>query len=448
MRLHALMLTLFVGLPGWAQDNVSTFTLDNGLEAVVIQDTRAPVVVHMLWYHVGSADEPAGKSGIAHYLEHLMFKGTDDVGPGDFSRIVEANGGSHNAFTSFDYTGYFQRVAAERLELMMEMEADRMRDLRLDRDDFATERDVVLEERAQRTDSNPDALFREQMRAAQFLNHPYGRPIIGWRHEISDLTLQDALDFYDIHYAPNNAVLIVAGDVTVEAVKGLAEKHYGPIAPTENLPKRLRPTEPAQLAARRLVMEDERVANPYVIRSYLAPRRKQGDQREAAALSLLSALIGGSNTTSLMAQLLEHQTPPRAVYSSAFYDTLSYDDGLFSLVVVPTPDRSLSEAEADMDTVLQTFLQDGVNSDKLERLKAQIRASQIYGRDSLMGQAQRYGRALTAGLTIDDVAAWPEVLQSITEEEIMAAARSVFDLNNSVTGWLDRADTETLEMNQ
>lgn len=446
MRLSPLAACLFlaaplVSTPALADDSVTTFTLDNGMEAVVIQDARAPVVVHMVWYKVGSADEPPGKGGIAHYLEHLMFKGTDNLEPGEFSATVEANGGSDNAFTSFDYTGYFQRVAADRLSLMMEMEADRMRGLILDDGDFATERDVVLEERAQRTDSSPGALFQEQRTAAMFLNHPYGRPIIGWRHEVAELTLQDALDFYAVHYAPNNAFLIVAGDVDPAEVRRLAEQHYGPVAPTIELPERIRPTEPPHLSPRRLSMEDGRVSNPYVVRSYLAPNREAGDQRDAAALTLLATLLGGSSTTSLMGQLLE-QDDQRAVYTSASYGGTFYDDNSFALVVVPTPDRTLEQAEADMDLAIATFLEQGVDSAKLERLKAQIRASEIYGRDSLMDRAQTYGRALTAGLTTQDVADWPDILQSITEDEIMAAANTLFDLDRSVTGWLQRPTSE------
>src|SRR6056297_2795767 len=222
------MIWLLAAMPLRAE-TVSGFTLDNGLEVVVIEDTRAPVVVHMLWYRVGAADEPPGKSGIAHFLEHLMFKGTDTLAPGEFSETVKANGGSDNAFTSWDYTGYFQRVAADRLPLMMEMEADRMRNLAMSEDDVRTERQVILEERSQRVDSDPASQFGEQRRAAQYLNHPYGIPIIGWRHEMETLDQDAALDFYRQYYAPNNAILIVAGDADPDEVRRLAEKHYGPI---------------------------------------------------------------------------------------------------------------------------------------------------------------------------------------------------------------------------
>lgn len=228
-----IAVALTLALPAVADEPVTTFTLDNGLNVVVIEDHRAPVVVQMIWYRVGAADEPAGHSGIAHFLEHLMFKGTEKIAPNAFSGIVEAQGGDDNAFTSWDYTAYFQRIAADRLDLVMEMEADRMRNLRLTEEDVTTERQVILEERAQRTDSDPGALLMEQMRAAQFLNTPYGIPVIGWRHEMEALSREDALSYYKRFYAPNNATLVIAGDVTPDKVKALAEKYYGPLAPRE-----------------------------------------------------------------------------------------------------------------------------------------------------------------------------------------------------------------------
>ena len=286
------MFLLLPATPAMAE-TVSSFSLDNGMEIVVLEDHRAPVVVNMVWYRAGSADEPPGKSGIAHFLEHLLFKGTDELAPGEFSEIVAANGGGDNAFTSRDQTAYFQRIAADRLELVIRMEADRMRDLQLSEADMRTERDVVLEERAQRTDSDPGALFREQRNAALYLNHPYAAPIIGWRHEVEQLTLDDALDFYRKFYAPNNAILIVAGDVDPETVHELAETYFGPLEPTPGLETRDRPQEPPQLSPRRLTFEDPRVGQPYIVRSYLAPERDTGAQQEAAALTLFGRTAGG-----------------------------------------------------------------------------------------------------------------------------------------------------------
>jgi zinc protease len=435
--LRSAFVLLSLASPALAE-TVTDFTLPNGLQVVVIEDHRAPVVVHMVWYRVGAADEPPGHSGIAHFLEHLMFKGTDEVPSGKFSEIVQAQGGSDNAFTSWDYTAYFQRVAADRLDLVMKLEADRMRDLRLTQEDVATERAVILEERTTRTDSDPGALFGEQAQAAQYLNHPYGIPIIGWRHEIEQLDRDDALAFYRRFYAPNNAVLVVAGDVTPDEVKRLAEQHYGPLAPTEGLPPRLRPSEPPQLAERRLSMADPRVAQPYVARSYLAPERNSGAQDKAAALTILAYLLGGSGTTSVLARKLTFDTQT-AVYASAFYSGDTLDVGTFGLIVAPAPGVSLPQAEAAMDEAIAQFLKDGVDPAALDRIKTQIRAEQIYADDNTSALANLYGEALAIGLTVADVQAWPDVLQAITAEDVMAAAQEVLDRRTAVTGYLEAA---------
>lgn len=435
---RSLWAALAFALPAGA-DTVSSFKLDNGMEVVVIEDHRAPVVVHMVWYKIGSADEAAGVSGVAHFFEHLMFKGTNDMAAGEFSATVEAQGGNDNAFTNTDFTAYYQRVAADRLDLMMKMEADRMRDLLLTEEDVTTERQVILEERAQRTDSDPGALLGEQTQAAQFMNHPYGRPIIGWRHEVAALSRQNALDFYQANYAPNNAILVVAGDVDPQAVLELAKTYYGPVAPSDKITPRNRPTEPPQLAERRITLADERVSEPYVIRTYLAPERNPGDQKQAAALTILAELLGGSGTTSVMTRALQFDTQT-AVYSSAFYDGTSVDADTFGLVVMPVPGVSLADAEAAMDGVLAKFLKDGVAPEDFARIKTQIRASEIYARDNAMGLAQKYGQALAVGLTVDDVKDWPTVLQSVTEADVMAAANAVFNRNNAVTGWLTQKE--------
>ena len=424
-----------------AAEPVTSFTLDNGLNVVVIEDHRAPVVVQMIWYRVGAADEPMGHSGIAHFLEHLMFKGTEKIGPNEFSAIVEAQGGDDNAFTSWDYTAYFQRVAADRLDLVMGLEADRMRNLRLTEEDVVTERQVILEERGQRTDSSPGALLSEQMRAAQFLNHPYAVPIIGWRHEMEQLSREDALDYYQRFYAPNNATLVIAGDVEPEAVRALAEKHYGPIAPSDGITPRDRPQEPPQLAERRLTLADERVSEPYVFRTYTAPERDPGAQKDAAALTVLAELLGGSGQTSVLARALQFDTQT-AVYASAFYDGSSIDDATFGLIVVPAPGVSLADAEAAMDRVVADFLTTGPDSAALERIRMQVRAGDIYARDDVNALARRYGEGLSIGLTIDDIESWDDALSAVTEADIMAAATKVFDRRNAVTGWLTRPEAE------
>ena len=430
----SLSLMVAAALPVAAADQVTSFTLDNGMDVVVIEDHRAPVVVHMVWYRAGSSDEPPGSSGIAHYLEHLLFKGTDTLEPGEFSATVAKNGGSDNAFTSYDYTAYFQRVAADRLGLMMQMESDRMVNLRLTEEDIATELNVIIEERNQRVENNPAGLFREQKSALQYLNHPYGDPIIGWQHEMSNLGMEDALDFYKTYYAPNNAVLIVAGDVEPNEVRALAETHYGKIPANPDLPERSRPQEPRQMAERRMIFEDPRVAQPYVTRSYLAPERDSGEQEKAAALTLLAEILGGG-TTSLMAEKLQFETQ-RAVNTAAYYWGTSLDDTTFTMVVVPAPGVTLQQAEDAMDEVIVSFLETGVDPEQLERIKMQVRASQIYARDDVGQLANRYGRALTQGLTVEDVQAWPDILQAVTPEQIVKAAREVFDRDKSVTGWL------------
>ena len=427
-------------MPASAQP-VTDYRLDNGMQVVVIEDHRAPVVVQMVWYRAGAADEPWGKSGIAHFLEHLMFKATDDMAAGEFSEVVAANGGSDNAFTSQDYTAYYQRIAADRLELMMRMEADRMRDLLLTEEDIATERDVVLEERALRTDTNPNALAREQMRATLFMNHPYRVPVIGWRHEVEALGRADALAFYRRFYAPDNAVLVVAGDVQPEEVLALAQKYYGVLEPTGDLSERVRPSEPRHLAERRLIYTDPRVSQPYLRRSYMAPERNAGDQKEAAALVYLAELLGGSGATSALGRALQFDQQ-LAVYTAAGYSAVSYDPDSFSLVVVPVPGVSLQEAEDAMDQVIADFLADGVDPAQFDRIKMQIRAQEIYALDDVQDTAQRYGEALTSGLTIADVEAWPDVLQAVTPEDVMRAARALFDKRRSVTAWVMSDDNK------
>jgi zinc protease len=428
----ALLLVIPFG-PAWAGP-VTGFTLDNGMEVVVIEDHRAPAVTQMVWYRVGSADEPAGVSGIAHFLEHLMFKGTDTLEPGEFSSTVARNGGNDNAFTSYDYTAYFQRIAADRLDLVMGMEADRMANLRLREEDIATERDVIIEERNQRVENSPAALFREQMGAAQYLNHPYGVPIIGWRHEMEALDRDAALEFYRQYYAPNNAILVVAGDADPAEVRALAEKHYGPIPANPDLPERARPQEPPQLAERRLSLRDARVSQPYLARSYLAPERDSGAQAEAAALTLLAALLGNGQT-SVLNETLQFERRV-AVQVGAWYSGMSLDDTSFDLVVVPAAGVTLDQAETALDEVLAAFLETGPDPEHLERIKTRLRAQEIYERDDVSALARRYGQALTQGLTVADVQDWPDILQATTAEEIMDAARKVFDRRASVTGHL------------
>ena len=429
-----------LAMPAIAEE-VTTFTLDNGMDVVVIEDHRAPVVVHMVWYRRGSADEPLGQSGVAHFLEHLLFKATDNMASGELSEVVAANGGSDNAFTSYDFTAYYQRVAADRLPLMMEMEADRMVNLRLTQADIATERDVILEERNMRVENNPSALAREQMMAAQYLNHRYGVPVIGWKHEMESLELEDALSFYDLYYSPNNAVLVVAGDVDPAEVRSLADQYYGVIPPEENLPERLRAEEPPQTAARRLTFVDPRVSQPYLARSYLAPERDSGDQQRAAALVYLAEMLGGSPFSSALGTALQFDTQ-LAVYTGAGYDADKLDDTTFSLSVAPAEGVALSEVEAAMDAAIAEFLASEIDAARLESIRTQLRAGQIYARDNVEGLANRYGAALSQGLTVQDVQDWPAVLEAVTADDIKSVAAEVLDTKRSVTMWVAASEGE------
>lgn len=419
--------------PASAGPAVTTFTLDNGMEAVVIQDRRAPVVTHMVWYRVGSADEPRGDSGIAHFLEHLMFKGTDEIPPGRFSKIIAENGGQDNAFTSYDYTAYFQRIARDRLEMVMRMEADRMVDLRLSQEDVDTERDVVLEERSSRTDNNPQSLFYEQFNAALYLNHPYGTPVIGWRSEIEQLTREDALAHYKRYYAPDNAILVVAGDVTPDEVRSLAETHYGPLKPS-GAPADPRPQEPPQLAERRIAMADAKVRQPFVTRAYLAPSYTTGGHGEAPALTVLGEILGGGAAGRLHRELVSSDAPT-ALDAGAYYRGSSRDVGSFTVYGVPRPEATLAQVEAEIDAVLARMAAEGPTEEELRRAKMVLVSSRIYRQDSQAGMARLYGSALAVGLTVDDVRRWPETIEAVTPDQVRAAAAGL-RREASVTGML------------
>ncbi|MCE2523672.1 MAG: insulinase family protein [Rhodobacteraceae bacterium] len=442
-RLFPIWLSLVIATAGGtalSKQEITSFTLENGMDVVIVEDHRAPVAIQMIWYKVGAADEPAGQSGIAHFLEHLMFRGTELHGLGEFQRTVQLLGGSDNGFTSRDFTGYNQRVAADRLEKVMELEADRMTGLLMTEEDVEVERQVVLEERNERTDSNPHALFSEQRNAALYLNHPYGIPVIGWRHEIAEINREELFEFYRSHYVPNNATLVIAGDVEPDLVRELAMKHYGDLVPNPNLKERMRPQEPPHLAPRRLSATDPRVAQPYLVRLYLAPERNPGEQKNAAALEILAEILGGG-VTSVLSRKLEIEGKI-AVQASAFYNGLALDRTTFGFIVVPVEGIELEEAEIALDQVLKEFLESGVDEDQLNRVKTQIRAAWIYGQDDVYNQAYRYGQALTAGLSIEDVQAWPEILQSVTGEDVISAAVDVLEIKNSVTGWLSGEEIE------
>ena len=410
-----------------------TFTLGNGMQVVVVPNHRAPVVQHMVWYKVGAADEGPGESGIAHFLEHLMFKGTKTRGPGEFSATIARHGGRENAFTAYDYTGYHQTIAVDRLEMVMEMESDRMTNLVITEKEVEPERLVVLEERRQRTDNDPAAILREHVNAVLYLNHPYRRPIIGWEHEIRALSLPAIIAFYKRWYGPNNAILVVAGDITAETLKPLAEKYYGRI-PRASLAPRVRPAEPPQSAARRVTLKDERVRQPSWSRTYLAPSHTTGATEHAYPLEVLAEIIGGGATSRLYRGLVVENAI--AVSSGAYYGPDDFGPSTFVVHGSPKPGTSMGAIEHAVEAELQRIVKDGVTEDEVARAKKRMVTSAIYARDSLGGGARTLGAALAIGRTVDDVESWPERISAVTPEQVAAAARAVFVEGSSVTALL------------
>ncbi|MGB1088116.1 MAG: M16 family metallopeptidase [Alphaproteobacteria bacterium] len=411
-----------------------SFTLKNGMDVVLVEDHRAPVVTHMVWYRTGAADEVQGKSGIAHFLEHLLFKGTEKVPPGEFSKIVARNGGQDNAFTSWDYTGYFQRVSADRLDLVMGLEADRMRNLVLTDDVVLPERDVILEERSSRTDNRASARLGEEMAALLYRHHPYGRPIIGWRHEIKQLGLQDALDFYERYYAPDNAILVVSGAVTPAALKALAQKHYGGLKPSA-APRVDRVAEPPQRAPRRVELRDAQVGASQLRRQYAVPSFRSADNvSEAAALDVLVDILGGGPSSRLYQALVVEGG--QATSAWAYYQGMLRDDGFLALGGTARADMSINDLETAMDAELEKLVADGVSDDEVLQAKLRLMAGAIQMLDSSESLARMVGGAVAAGYDLDFVLGWPKLLQAVTKEDVQAAAAKWLKVERSVTGLL------------
>ena len=425
----------FATLQANAQARVSEFKLANGMQVVVIPDTRAPVVTHMVWYKVGAADEPHGTSGIAHFLEHLMFKSTEKIAIGEFSKIVARLGGNDNAFTSNDATAYFQRVAKDRLPKMMEMEADRMVNLKLTEKEVLTERDVILEERRSRIEIHPSAILDEQMSAALYQNHPYHIPVIGWMHEMAKLSPADAIAFYKRYYAPNNAILVVAGDVTPEGVKAMAEATYGklPANPAVGAP-RVRPVEPEHRAPRRVDLKDPRAGRTTVSRHYLAPSYQTAAAGEAEALDMLLKIAGGGTTSRMYQKLVVDDQ----VASSAggYYSATNMDSGKIGFSAVVADGSTIEKAEASMDAVIADLKTNLVTPKELERAKKLYIAEYIYESDNQATLARRYGWGLVVGSTIAKIDNWPADIAKVTAEQIRDAAKKHLELRRSVTGTL------------
>ena len=412
---------------------ISHGRLDNGLEIVVIPDHRAPVVTHMVWYRNGSADDPVGKSGIAHFLEHLMFKGTATHPQGKFSEIVAELGGQENAFTSNDYTAYFQRIAKEHLGTLMAFEADRMTGLVLSDEIVVPERDVVLEERRMRTDTDPSSQLSEAVQATLFSSHPYGKPIIGWRHEIESLDRRDAFDYYNRFYTPENAILVVAGDVAFEEVKRLAEDSYGRIPARGEAPVRVRPQEPQPHAHRLVTLADPKVEQPSAQRVYLVPSYRTGG-RDAMALEVMAHHLGGGQTSMLYRALVLDRKI--AVGAGAYYMGTSLDDTRFYIWAMPGEDVMLEALDAAVEEVIASVATRLAEPGDLARAKTRLVADAVYAQDSQATLARWYGAALTTGLTADDVARWPDGIDAVTAEEVRDVAATWLSKKRAVTGFL------------
>ena len=419
---------------GSAGPTISHFRLDNGMEVVVIPDHRAPVITHMVWYRNGSADDPAGKSGIAHFLEHLMFKGTEKHPKGYFSELVAELGGQENAFTSNDYTAYFQRMPKAHLPVVMEYEADRMKNLVLTDEIVAPERDVVLEERRMRTDSDPSAQLHEAVQAALYTHHPYGKPIIGWQHEIEDLGRTDALDYYDRFYTPENAILIVAGDVGEADVRELATRIYGAIPARGDAPQRKRPREPEPRAHRLVTLADEKVEQPSHQTVYLVPSYRTAEKGEAEALEALAHLIGGGATSLLYRRLVMDEKI--AVAAECYYMGTALDETRFWFYAMPAPDVTLEQLDGAIERVIRDVIDNGVSDADLTRAKTRLVADAIYAQDNQSSLARWYGAALTTGMNVDDIRSWPERMDAVSAEDVRKAATKWLDRRRAVTGFL------------
>jgi zinc protease len=430
-----VMLALAQTLAAKPAVKATEFKLGNGMQVVVVPDTRAPVVTHMVWYRVGAADEPKGVSGIAHFLEHLMFKSTDKIPMGEFSKIVSRLGGQDNAFTGHDATAYFQRIAKERLPTVMEMEADRMVNLKLTEKEVLTERNVILEERRSRVENNPSSILDEQMGAALYMAHTYNIPVIGWEHEIAKLSPADAMTFYKQHYAPNNAILVVTGDVTVDEVRKLAEATYGkiPSNPAVGAPRQ-RPMEPPHRSARRLKYEDPRAGKASLSRYYLVPSYVTAKPSEAEALDIMMRIAAHGSTSRVYKALVVDQK----IASSAggYYSGGGLDYGSMSLYAVAADGKSLDMVEAALDKVLAEIQENGVTPEEIQRAKNMLIADFIYESDNQATLARRYGWNLVVGRTIEDVNTWPDRIAKVTAADIKAAAATYLDIKRSVTGHL------------
>lgn len=433
--LVASVVLLLAALTGARADNgVTSFSLDNGLQVVVIPDHRAPVVTHMVWYKIGSADEMPGQSGVAHFLEHLMFKGTERHEAGEFSKVIAEIGGNENAFTSHDYTAYYQQVGPDALPMMMEFEADRMRGLILTEEVIAPERDVVIEERRSRIDSNPGGLLSEEVEATLYQNHPYRYPVIGWMHEVEQLDRDATIAFYDLHYAPNNAILVVAGDVEAQEIRTLAQATYGKVPRGPDLPPRVRPKEPPQDTDRTVTLSDPRVGVPSLQRSWVVPSYTSAAPGEAEALDLLAEILGGGVRSRLYQKLVVEDGI--AASAGAGYRATALDDTSFTVYGAPRGSADLETVEKAIEAEIARIAEEGVSDDELRRARNRFLRGMIFARDSQTGMARIYGSLLATGLSIEDIDEWPDRVRAITVDDVKRAAERFLVSNAHVTGYL------------
>lgn len=414
--------------------NAEHFTLKNGMDVVVIPDKRAPVVTHMVWYRVGSADERPGQSGNAHFLEHLMFKGTKKHPDGEFSTYVSKIGGEENAFTSNDYTAYYQRVSKDHLKDVMALEADRMSNLVLTDEVVAPERDVILEERRMRVDNDPGSLMNEALNRIFYLNHPYGRPTIGWENEIKALNAKTALDFYHEFYTPSNAILVVAGDVTPDEVKELAEETYGQIESKPDSARPARPAEPPSPGARTITVRDEKVREPNLMQFYAVPSAVTAKPGEAEALSVLADILGTGATSRFYDELVRDNGP--ATYAGAYYSPTAVDDSRLIVVGIPRDGVDLETLQADMEASIRKLAEEGVSDEELTRAKNSVVADAVYSQDSQQSLARIIGSALAVGRTLEDVQTWPARIQKVTAKDVQEVAQRYLNPEKAATGYL------------
>ena len=432
MRFFLFFIIIFFLKDAFAEFRPQHHILENGLEIIVLENNRVPAIAHSIWYKVGSADEPNGKSGIAHFLEHLLFKGTDKLKPGEFSKIIARNGGKDNAFTSKNYTGYFQLIHKSKLELVMSLEADRMKNIKLVEKEFENEKTVVLEERYSRVDNNPSALLSEQINAALYMNHPYKRPIIGWEHEIKNLSLNDVMKFYDKFYAPNNAIIVICGDVKLDEVVRVAKKYFGSIKPSK-IDERSWTNEPTQHAPRGVVLKSKNTAIPVFKRYYLVPTYTKS-KKEALALEVFAEIFGNPLTGMLFEEFVKNKK--LATSASAYYYSDGFGDTSFTISIVPKKEVTLDDIASHLDKYLHEIEKKIISSDELTKVKKRLVNETIFAQDSLYMGMRIFGSSLSTGYSLKDITDWPNDIQKVSINDLQNILLKIFDLNKSVTGYL------------